>query len=262
MNGFYRTRRLRHVVESPFDVLGVDPEADDVAIERAYRERVLEAHPDHGGSVRQFQQVRAAYAAIQEGRSPEFDVDPADESADGSPADGPDPTARTDPTEAADDASAAAPDEPEETATTEDADGVHVEYLDYDVLGDHGWEIDDDDLFEKAAAADLDHESYGRMRVPDDEPLLRGAEENGMTWPYACRGGACSNCAVALVDGEMPMPAGHILPEEWIDRGIRLSCLTAPTSEEAKVVFNVKHLPGLDELRLTPSRFDRARLDD
>jgi ferredoxin len=242
-------------VESPFDVLGVDPDADDVAVERAYRERVLEAHPDHGGSVREFQQVRAAYAAIQEDRPGEFDVDPSSNGAaesEAGDADGDDGEG-TESDAGADD---------EDAADADDEWGVRVEYLDYDVLGDHGWEIDDEDLFEKAADADLGHESYGRMRVPDDEPLLQGAEENGMTWPYACRGGACSNCAVALVEGEMPMPTGHILPEEWIDRGIRLSCLTAPTSDEAKVIYNVKHLPGLDDLRLPPSRFDKARLND
>ncbi|MFC4990130.1 DnaJ domain-containing protein, partial [Saliphagus infecundisoli] len=37
-------------MESPFDVLRIAPDADDAEIERAYRERVKEAHPDHGGS--------------------------------------------------------------------------------------------------------------------------------------------------------------------------------------------------------------------
>ncbi|MFB6193450.1 MAG: ferredoxin, partial [Halobaculum sp.] len=31
-----------------------------------------------------------------------------------------------------------------------------VEYLNYEVLDDHGWEMEDDDLFEKAADAGLD----------------------------------------------------------------------------------------------------------
>jgi hypothetical protein len=60
----------------------------------------------------------------------------------------------------------------------------------------------------------------------------------------------------------MEMPAGQILTREYIDQGIRLSCISAPTTEEAKVVFNVKHLPGLDELRLPPRQFDQASLND
>ncbi|MFD1513289.1 ferredoxin Fer [Halomarina rubra] len=231
-------------MESPFDVLGVDPDADDVAVERAYRERVLEAHPDHGGSMREFQRVRAAYAAIQEDRPEEFERARRED------------TDETATPEAADEGGSA------EDEEAEVPDGVRVEYLDYDVLADLGLEIDDEDLFARAAEADLDRSEYGEMWVPHDEPLLKSAEAHGLTWPYACRGGACSNCAVAVRGGEMPMPTGHILPEEWLNRGIRLSCLSAPTSDEAQVVFNVKHLPGLDDLRLPPSRFDKARLND
>ncbi|MFW6449325.1 MAG: ferredoxin, partial [Halobacteriota archaeon] len=36
-----------------------------------------------------------------------------------------------------------------------------VEYLNYEVLEDLGWDIEDDDLFEKAADEDLDDEDYG-----------------------------------------------------------------------------------------------------
>ena len=40
-----------------------------------------------------------------------------------------------------------------------------VEYLNYEVLDDHGWEMDDDDLFEKAADAGLSDEGYGTLDV-------------------------------------------------------------------------------------------------
>ena len=225
---------------SPFEVLGVESDATDEAVEQAYRRRVLEAHPDHGGSVHEFQQVRAAYETVV--------------SADGEVADLPDEDA-ADP---ADDETTASPDDEAEAAP----EGTHVEYLDYEALADEGWQLTDDDLFEKAAEAGFDAADYGAFVAPPDDSLLEAAEEHGLTWPYACRGGACSNCAVALVDGEMPMPNDHILPERWLDRGIRLSCLSAPTSDTAKVVCNVKHLPGLDDLRLPLSRFDKARLDD
>jgi ferredoxin len=137
-----------------------------------------------------------------------------------------------------------------------------VEYLDYEVLADLGWGLDDDDLFEKAAGAGLDPDDYGRLLVEPREFLLEAAEHRGFAWPYACRGGACANCAVAVVEGEMTMPPGHILPQEMLDRGIRLSCVCEPSTEEAKVIFNVKHLPGLDELRLPADRFERERASD
>jgi hypothetical protein len=60
----------------------------------------------------------------------------------------------------------------------------------------------------------------------------------------------------------MEMPAGQILTPEYIDQGIRLSCISAPTTDGTKVVFNVKHLPGLDDLRLPPRQFDGAQYND
>ena len=242
-------------MDSPFEVLGVDPDADDAEIERAYRERVKDAHPDHGGSQREFQRVRRAYEAIVSGDT-------------GAAEDDPDTTDGDDPTRAAE--RARARNRGDRTGDGRDGDGgggqrvdgTRVEFLNYEVLDDRGWTLEDDDLFEKASGADLDPEDYGRLLVESGENLLEAAENRGYVWPYACRGGACSNCAVALVEGEMPTPAGNILTDEWLDRGIRLSCISSPVSDEAKIVYNVKQLPGLDELRLRPSRFDRAHLQD
>jgi len=216
-------------VASPFDVLGVDPGADDETIEQAYRERVFEAHPDHGGSAAEFQRIRRAYERIENG------YDPSENGATPAPGDEGD----------------AEPDDP--------AVGVTVEYLDYQALADQGWELTDADLFEKAVDTDLDEADYGTFVAEPGTPLLEAAEEAGHAWPFACRGGACTNCAVAVIDGEMPMHSSHILPQEWIDRGIRLSCVSAPVSDGMQVVFNVKHLPGLEELLLPASRFDKAR---
>jgi hypothetical protein len=58
------------------------------------------------------------------------------------------------------------------------------------------------------------------------------------------------------------MPVSHVLPEELLDRGIRLSCVGAPITEELAVIANVKHLPTLEELRLPPGPFEGARADD
>lgn len=233
-------------MDDPFDVLGVDPGADEEAVERAYRKRVKEAHPDHGGSQRAFERVRAAYDAIQSGAA--TTPDEKDESTEDDTVDRRGQRRRP-------------PGDETDEDTASDPERSRVEYLNFEVLEDHGWELSDDDLFEKASAADLDPDDYGRLLVEPGETLLEAAENRGFTWPYSCRGGACSNCAVALVAGEMPTPAGHILTQEWLDRGVRLSCISSPVSGDAKVVYNVKHLPGLDELRLRPRGFSGAPQD-
>ena len=48
----------------PFKILGIDPNASDEEVKRAYRAKALKYHPDSGGDVWVFQQVQAAYEAI------------------------------------------------------------------------------------------------------------------------------------------------------------------------------------------------------
>lgn len=208
---------------SPFDVLQIDADADEEEITQAYRQRVKEAHPDQGGSISEFQRVQAAYAKLNGDYSVEDHDDRYDD------------TGQRD---------------------------SRVEYLNYEVLDDHGWSFSDDDLFEKAAAADLDSGDYGKFLVQPHESLLEAAENRGFVWPYACRGGACANCAVGVVEGELEMPVNTILPPEMLERGIRLSCNGMPVTEEMKVVYNIKHLPRLEELRLPPRPFEQAYAEE
>lgn len=49
---------------NPAGVLGVDPDADSDTIEAAYRNRVLETHPDAGGSAEEFKRVKNAYEQL------------------------------------------------------------------------------------------------------------------------------------------------------------------------------------------------------
>lgn len=221
-------------MDSPFDVLRIDSDADEREVDRAYRRRVMEAHPDQGGSAREFRSVRAAYEAIKSGIDVEEWADDGDEEWDLE----------------------------RESVDDPNRGESRVEYLDYEVMADHGWTLDDEDLFEKASAAGLDASDYGRILVQSNESILQAAENRGFAWPYACRGGACANCAIAVVEGEMTTPVNHVLPPEMTDRGIRLSCNGVPTTETMKIVFNLKHLPSLDELRLPPRPFERAHLND
>ena len=219
----------------PFAVLGVDRDADDETIKRAYRRRAKETHPDRGGSDAEFKRVKDAYETIQAG-----DVD--------------------------DDAEAFVDDLGAETVEQEPRPepepDTEVTYLNYAVLADHGWSLDDDDLFEKAAAADLDEVDYGRFTVEDEQSLLDAAEASGHAWPFACRGGACANCAVAVTDGELSQLVDHILPDELIDEGIRLSCNGKPESDSLEVVYNLEKRDDLADLKLPSDRFNKARADD
>jgi len=209
-------------VPSPYQILEIDRAASEDAIHRAYRRRVKEAHPDQGGSAAEFQAVQTAYEALLS----EFH-------------EGSDDGVRLD----------------------RSAGPVSVEYLDYDVLDDQGWTLDDGSLFGRAADAGLDATDYGTFSVTPERTLLESAEATGHEWPYSCRGGACANCAVAVCRGELSQPVNHILPADAIDRGIRLSCVGKPITDDLAVVYNVKHLPSIADLRLPPRPADSRGID-
>jgi ferredoxin len=238
MVGFIAVMSLKTGVESPFDVLSVDPDADPEAIKEAYRERVKDAHPDHGGSAREFQLVRAAYEEIKGGAAA---VDGEDNGDEQSGADVP----------AGDEAEA----EPERQQRS------RVEYLNYEVLDDHGWDMDDEDLFEMAADGGLDREDYGQFWVRPRESLLEAAERHGFAWPFACRGGACANCAIIVLTGEVQTRVDHVLPPEMLERGFQLSCNGMPMTDDLQILYNVKYMPELEDLLLPPRPFEQAHDD-
>ncbi|WP_255198879.1 J domain-containing protein [Halorarius litoreus] len=51
--------------EAAFSVLGLPSGASEREVKAAYREKVKEVHPDHGGDTDEFRQVREAYTTAQ-----------------------------------------------------------------------------------------------------------------------------------------------------------------------------------------------------
>ncbi len=221
---------LGTLMDSPFEVLLLDTDATEEEVVRAYRERVKEVHPDQGGSIEEFRAVKQAYDELlsRDLENGDFEIETEDED--------------------------------EEDIVDESL--ARVEYLNYEVLDDYDWDLDDDDLFEKAAEADLAGADYGEVLVESDQFLLSSTENNGLTWPFSCRGGACANCAVMVKSGELSIPANHILPDEMVERDIYLSCVGEPLTDELQIVYNIKHLPELEELRLPPGPFKGTAADD
>jgi len=244
MKGFIVLIPLVPGVESPFEVLSVDTDADAEEIREAYRERVKDAHPDHGGSAREFQLVRAAYEEIKDGSGGAATNGHAERQVDGRQ----------------DEAQTATAGGVEE-GTRARQERCRVEYLNYEVLDDHGWAVDDDGLFEMAADGGLSASDYGQFWVRPRESLLEAAERNDYAWPFACRGGACANCAVIVVQGELRTRVDHVLPAEMLDEGFQLSCNGMPVSDDLQILYNVKDMPELADLLLPPRPFEQAHDD-
>ncbi|ADD07358.1 ferredoxin (2Fe-2S) / UspA domain protein (plasmid) [Natrialba magadii ATCC 43099] len=127
------------------------------------------------------------------------------------------------------------------------AEAVTVEYLDYQVVDERGWSLEDEDLLERAAEGDLDDEAHGTFEVGRDEYVLDAAEAAGHSWPFHCRAGGCVNCTAVLLEGELEMDVQRSLSEEEVEeKGFRLTCVATPASDSIELVYGAKHL---DELR-------------
>ncbi|ERH08456.1 MAG: ferredoxin [halophilic archaeon J07HX64] len=121
-----------------------------------------------------------------------------------------------------------------------------VEYLNYDVIDDKGWDMHNPDVFEKASEEGLSGEDYGTLDVRAGEYILEAAEAQGYDWPFSCRAGACANCAAIVIDGEINMDMQQILSTEEVEeKDVRLTCIGSAETDEVKIVYNAKHLDYL-----------------
>ena len=110
-----------------------------------------------------------------------------------------------------------------------------VEYLNYEVVDDNGWDMYDDPIFEEAADADLSDEDYGSLDVNEGEYILEAAEAQGYDWPFSCRAGACANCAAIVIEGDIDMDMQQILSDDEVqDKNVRLTCIGSPALHSAK----------------------------
>jgi 2Fe-2S type ferredoxin len=125
-------------------------------------------------------------------------------------------------------------------------EGAAVEFLDYEVVQERGWDPNDPAVFERATAADLPEEDHAVVDVGAGEYILEAAEAAGYDWPYSCRAGACTNCAAIVVEGEVDMAMQQVLTDEEVEKkDIRLTCVATPETERIKLLYNAKHLDCL-----------------
>jgi len=123
-----------------------------------------------------------------------------------------------------------------------------IEYLNYEVLRRNDWSVEDDDLFEKAADADLDEEDYGTFEAGETRYILDAAEDEGHEWPFECRAASCANCAGIVKSGEIEMEMDLILTDEEVEeRDIVLTCQSLARTDEVQLIYNAQYLDYLQD---------------
>jgi ferredoxin len=82
------------------------------------------------------------------------------------------------------------------------------------------------------------------IQVSPEEYILDVAEAEGITLPYSCRNGSCSDCMGKLVEGqvEQTIKALEFLSLEEIEAGYILICTACPRSDCTIVTHQAEEL--------------------
>ncbi|MGB3403402.1 MAG: 2Fe-2S iron-sulfur cluster-binding protein [Microcoleaceae cyanobacterium] len=69
------------------------------------------------------------------------------------------------------------------------------------------------------------------IQVPEDQYILKTAEDAGLDLPNSCNAGVCTTCAAKILSGEVDQTEGMGMSPELQQQGYALLCIAYPRSD-------------------------------